>query len=111
MTDIIDSSYTGIDTSNLLPSFLKWLFSGALNIDNGGIWGVGLLIVVGLGSFLMFQGQRSEKGMMVSSMLTWFISLLALKAGWISNLIFTLCCIYVAYSLYELFKKSSGEEA
>ena len=110
-TDIITSSYDAIDTNNLIPSFFKWMFGGALTLDNGGIFGTALILVVALVSFLVFKGFRYEKAMITSAMITWIISLLALKAGWISNGVFTICCIYVVGGLYYLFKESSGEEA
>jgi uncharacterized membrane protein len=111
MADIIDSSFTGIDTGNLLPSFFQWMFGGSLNLENGSIWGVALLIVVSVSSFLMFKGFRYEKAMITSSVITWIVAFLALKTAWISNFMFTLSCIYVVLSIILLFEKSSSEEA
>lgn len=109
--DIIDSSYTHIDSNNLVPSFLNWLFSNALNIDNGNIFGSGLIMVVGVVSFFVFKSYRFEKAMITSATITWIVALFALKAGWINNFIFVLSCVYVVVGLYYLFDKSSGEEA
>lgn len=109
MADIIDSAYQNLDSSNLLPSFFQWLFQGALNLENGSIFGIGLILVVAMVSFLTFKGFATHKAMIVSSMITWLVALLSLKAGWISNFIFTLTCIYVVYSVYKLFEKSSDE--
>lgn len=111
MADLIDSSYEGIDTTNLVPSFLKWLFNGTLNIQNGSIGGTGFIILIAVTSFFIFKGFRYEKAMTVSAMITWFTALLTLKIGWISNQVFVLCCIYVVAGLYYLFKESSAEEA
>lgn len=109
--DIIDSSYENLDSSQLLPSFFQWMFGNALNLDgNGGIWGIGLLMVVAIVSLFSFKAFSTDRAMIVSALLTWIISLLVLKAGWINNFVFTLCCIYVVYALYELFKKRSAEE-
>lgn len=111
MVNLIDSSYSAIDSTNLLPSFFTWLFGGALGFENGSIFGVGLLLMTALISFFTFKGFRYEKAMMPSALITWLISLLALKAGWISNTIFVICCIYVVVAFYYLFKESSSEEA
>lgn len=111
MTDVIDSSFESLDVGNLLPSFFQWIFENALTKENGGIFGIGLLLLVAMVSFLTFKGFRYEKAMMVSSMLTWMIAFFILKAGWINNFVFTLACIYVAVGLYYLFKESSAEEA
>lgn len=109
--DIINSSYENLDAGSLLPSFFTWLFGGALGMENGSVWGAGLVLSIGLISFLIFKGFRYEKAMITSAMITWLISLLSLKAGWINNFIFTLTCIYVVVALYYLFKESSAEEA
>jgi len=45
MADLIDSSYANLDSGNLIPSFFTWLFGGALNFQNGSLWGVGLVLV------------------------------------------------------------------
>lgn len=111
MTDVIDSSYQNIDAGNLLPSFFQWLFKNALLGDNGSLFGPGLVLVVGVVSLLIFKGFRYEKAMIVSAVITWIVSLLSLKAGWINNYIFTFVCIYVVIGLYYLFKESSSEEA
>jgi phosphoglycerol transferase MdoB-like AlkP superfamily enzyme len=111
VNSLIDSSYTAIDSSNLLPSFFTWLFGGALGFENGSIFGTGLLLMVGLISFFTFKGFRYEKAMMPSALITWLVSLLALKAGWIGNGTFSICCIYVVIAFYYLSKESSGEEA
>jgi hypothetical protein len=108
--DIIDSSYSNLDVSQLLPSFFQWMFGNALNFNNGSLWGIGLLMVVAVVSLFTFKSFSTDRAMIVSAFITWIISLLALKAGWISNFIFTLTCIYVVYALYELFKKRSAEE-
>ena len=100
VVDVIDSSYTNLDSGNLVTSFFQWLFGGALG--DGGVFGIGLLIVVGMVSFLTFKGFRYEKAMIVSAMLTWIVSLLILKIGWITNQVFVLCCIYVVVGLYYL---------
>ena len=111
MVDLIDSSYAGIDVSNLVPSFFTWLFGGTLNFEGSSIFGIGLLLSVGIISFLTFKGFRYEKAMMPSAFITWLVSLLELKAGWISNNIFFIACAYVVVAFYYLFKESSGEEA
>lgn len=111
VTSIIDSSFESLNSSQLLPSFFQWLLGGALNIENGSLWGIGLLMVVALVSLFSLKAFSTDRAMMVSSMITFIVGLLILKAGWISNFIFTLCCIYVVYALYELFKHRSQEEA
>jgi len=111
VTDLIDSSYNALDSSNILPSFFTWLFGGALSLENGGVWGIGLILVVSMVSFLVFKGFSTDKAMIVSSMITWVIALLSLKAGWINNFIFGLVCIYVIYSIYKLYDKQSALEA
>jgi len=110
-TDIIDSSYTSLDSGNLLTSFFNWLFNGALNTPDGQIFGIGLILVVALVSFLTFKGFRYEKAFMPSAMITWIVSFLTLKAGWINNTVFFLTCVYVVVALYMLWDKSSQEEA
>ena len=108
---LIESSFESLDAGNLLPSFFTWIFAGALNFENGNIFGIALLLVVGMISFLTFKGFRYDKAMLPSSFITWLIGLLALKAGWISNTVFFLTCIYVVVAFYYVFKESSGEEA
>lgn len=110
MVDLIDSSFESLDVGNLVPSFLSWLFGGALNLENGSLWGTGLILVVGMISFLTFKGFRYEKAMAPSSLITWIVAGLSLKAGWISNNVFFLVCVYVVVAFYYLFKESSAEE-
>lgn len=110
-TDIIDSSYQNLDSGQLLPSFFQWLFGGALNFNNGSLWGIGLLMVVGLVSFFSFKAYSTDRAMTVSGLITWVIGLLSLKAGWISNGVFVVVCAYAMWGLYELFKARSAEEA
>jgi hypothetical protein len=110
MVDIIDSSYEGLDIANLIPSFFQWIFGNALNFENGSIWGIGLIIVVALVSYLSLKGYRHEKALISSAMITFVVAILSLKAGFISTAIFTIVCIYVVYALYELLSKSSSEE-
>lgn len=109
--DIVDSSYTGLDSSNLVPSFFSWLLGGALNFQNGSLWGVGLLLVVALVSFFSFKAYSVDRAMVVSSILTWIVALLSLKAGWISNGIFTVACVYVVIGIWMLYSARSQEEA
>lgn len=111
VVDIIDSSYQHLDTANLIPSFFNWLFGNALNLENGGVWGIGLILCVALISFLIFKAYSNDKAMITSSLITWVIALLTLRVGWISNLIFFLSCIYVVYSIYKLYDKQSQVEA
>jgi hypothetical protein len=108
---LIETSFESLDVSNLIPSFFQYIFSGALNFENGNIFGIALLLVVGMVSFLTFKGFSYEKAMLPSSFITWLIGLLALKAGWINNTIFFLTCIYVVGAFYYVFKESSGTEA
>lgn len=112
MTDIIDSGYESIDANNIIPSFLKWLFNGTLNLtNNGSIGGIGFIILVGIISFFVFKGFRYEKALVVSGIITWFVGLLIFKIGWISQGVFVLVCIYGVVGIYYLFKESSAEEA
>lgn len=111
MVDLIDSSFTNLDAENLVPSFFNWLLGGALTIENGSLFGVGLVLCVGIISFLTFKGFRYEKAMAPSAFITWIVALFSLKAGWINNVIFFLTCIYVVVAIYYLFDKSSQEEA
>jgi Ca2+/Na+ antiporter len=108
---IIDSSYENLEVSQLLPSFFEWAFGGALNQGDGSLFGVGLISLIAVSSFLMFKGFRYEKAMITSAMITFITGLLSLSAGWIGAGIFTFVCIYFVIALYYLFKKSSGEEA
>jgi hypothetical protein len=108
---LIETSFDSLDAGNLLPSFFTWLFGGAMQMENGSIFGVVLIMTVGLVSFLTFKGFRYEKAMLPSSLITWLIGLLALKAGWIGNTVFFLTCVYVVTAFYYLFKESSAEEA
>lgn len=111
MVDFIDSSYTNLDAGNLIPSFFTWLFGNALSLQNGSIFGIGLILSVAMISFFAFKGFRYEKAMLPSSFITWLVALFSLKAGWIGNQIFFLCCAYVVVALFYVFKESSGEEA
>lgn len=109
MIDPIDSS-SAIDISNILPSFFQWLFGGLTN-QNGLTWGIALILVVGMVSFLVFKSWSFDRAIMTSSLITWIIGLLSLKAGWINNWIFVLCCIYVVVGIYYLYSARSQEEA
>lgn len=111
VADVIDSAYNTLDVSNLLPSFFNWLFNGSLIGYNGGLFGTCLILCVGFISFLIFKGYSTDKAMITSSIITWIVSLLVLKAGWISNSIFFISCIYVVYSIYKLYDKQSQIEA
>lgn len=111
MVDLIDSSFANLDSGNLLPSFFQWLMGGALTGENGSMFGIALILMTALVSFLSFKGFRYEKAMIPSAFITWLVSLLALKAGWISNTVFFLTCVYAVVAIYYLFKESSGEEA
>jgi len=111
MADLIDSSYANLDSGNLIPSFFTWLFGGALNFQNGSLWGVGLVLCVAMVSFMTFKVYSTDRAMIVSAIITWIISFLALKAGWISNGIFFIVCAYAVYAIYKLFEKQSQFEA
>jgi hypothetical protein len=111
MVDIIDSSFSSIDSSNLIPSFFSWLFGNALSLENGSIFGVGLVLLTAMVSFLSFKGFRYEKAMVPSAFITWIVALFSLKAGWINNTVFVLCCIYAVVAMYYLWDKSSDESA
>jgi glycerol-3-phosphate acyltransferase PlsY len=108
---IIESSYENLEVSNLLPSFFKFLFGGALSMENGSLWGIALILTTAMVSFLSFKGFRYEKAMAPSGILTAIVGLLALKAGWINNSVFVLTCIYAVGGIFYLFKERSGEEA
>jgi hypothetical protein len=108
---IIESSYDNLETAQLIPSFFEWLFGGALSNGDGSLFGIGLLLVVAVSTFLMFKGFRYEKAMITSAFITFITGLLTLSAGWIGTGIFTLTCIYLVIGLYYLFKESSSEEA
>jgi len=111
MADLIDSSYANLDSGNLIPSFFTWLFGGALNFQNGSLWGVGLVLCVAMVSFMTFKVYSTDRAMIVSAIITWIISFLVLKAGWISNGIFFIVCAYTVYAIYKLFEKQSQFEA
>ena len=111
MADLIDSSYANLDSGNLIPSFFTWLFGGALNFQNGSLWGVGLVLCVAMVSFMTFKAYSTDRAMIVSAIITWIISFLVLKAGWISNGIFFIVCAYTVYAIYKLFEKQSQFEA
>jgi hypothetical protein len=108
---LIESSFNDIDAGQLVPSFLTWLFGGALGIENGSIWGIVLVMSVGLVSFLSLKNYRFEKAMAPSGIITSLVALFALKAGWINNFVFVLACVYAVAGIYLLMKKNSGEEA
>ncbi len=111
MVDIIDSSYANLDSGNLLPSFFTWLFGNALNFENGSIWGICLIMSVALISFMLLKTYSTDRAMVVSSIITWIIGFLALKAGWISSGIFFIVCAYAVYGIYKLFDRQSQVEA
>jgi len=111
MADIIDSSFTYLEAGNLLPSFFQWLFGRALSLENGSIFGIGLVLVTALVSFFSLKGFRYEKAMLPSAFITGLVSFFSLKAGWINNTVFFLSCAYLVVALYYLWDRSSGEEA
>lgn len=84
---------------------------GALGLNNGSMWGIGFLLVVMMISLLIFKSYGLDRGMTISSILTFIVGFLFLKAGWINNFVFTLTLIYVAFALYYLFAERSQEEA
>jgi hypothetical protein len=109
--DPIDTSFTQIDVSNLIPSFFQWLFGGALNLDNGGYFGIGFLLIIAMISLLIYKSEGMAKGAMVSSMITAISALLFLKMNWINNFIFTISLVYVGFALYYLFSHTSEYES
>ena len=111
VVDPIDSSYSMIDVSNIIPSFFKWLFGGALNLSNGGLFGIGLQLIVAFVSLLIFKPFGFDRGIVTSGLITAIISGMLLKAGWISNFMFVLSLIYLGWGLYELYSTRSQDEA
>jgi len=59
-------------------------------------------------SFMIFKAYSTDRAMIVSAIITWIISFLALKAGWISNGIFFIVCAYTVYAIYKLFEKAES---
>lgn len=110
MVDLIDASYTGISTSNLIPSFFQFLF-GNISGENGNLFGIALILVIAMVSWLMFKSWSNDRAFMVSSLITSMVGFLALKAGWITNSIFVLCLIYVVWAIYKLYDKQGQSEA
>jgi glycerol-3-phosphate acyltransferase PlsY len=109
--DPIQTSYEQLDVANLIPSFFKWLGGGALNLDNGGYFGIGFLLIIAMISLLIYKSEGMAKGAMVSSMITAISALLFLKMNWINNFIFTLSLVYVGFALYYLFSHTSEYES
>jgi hypothetical protein len=109
--DPIDSAYTQISTTHIIPSFFQWLFGGALSLGNGGLFGIGLQLIVALVSLLVFKPFGIDRGMVTSGIITVTISALLLKAGWINNFMFVLSIIYFGFGLYGLYSTRSQEEA
>lgn len=107
---IIESANENLDYNNLIPSFLNWLFGETLFSSSGELFGIGLLLVVGMVSFLTLKGFRYDKAMIVSSVVTWITGFFLLQWGRISQGVFVVVCIYVAVSIYLLLDKSSQEE-
>ena len=87
--DPIQTSFEQLDTTNLIPSFFTWLFGGALNMGNGGLFGVGLQLIIGFVSLLIFKPYGMDRGVVTSGLITAIVSALLLKAGWINNFMFT----------------------
>ena len=108
--DIIDSSYTSLDTTNLIPSFLSWIMGGALGLDSS-LFGIGFLLIIFMVSFLIFKNQGIETGGVASSFITVICSLLFLKAGWTNGRVLFICFVLFAFALYYLFSKKSQVEA
>ena len=108
---IIESSWENLDVSNLLPSFFTWLFGGSLTMTDGSVFGIALVMITGLVSFLTFKGFRYEKAMIPSAFITWLVGFFSLKAGWINNTVFYIVCAYVVVALYYLWDKSSEEQS
>lgn len=111
VVDPIDTSFEQIDVSQLIPSFFKWLFGGALNLNNGGLFGVGLQMIVAFVTLLIFKPYSLDRAMATSGIITVIISVLLLKAGWINNFMLTLSIIYLGFGLWRLFHERSQEEA
>jgi hypothetical protein len=82
-----------------------------LNLDNGGYFGIGFLLVIAMISLLIFKSEGIAKGAMVSSMITAVSALLFLKMNWINNFIFTISLVYVGFALYYLFSHTSEFES
>ena len=109
--DPIDSSFTNLDMTNIIPSFFTWLFGGALNLDNGGLFGVGLQLIIAFVSLLIFKPYGMDRGVVTSGIITAIISALLLKAGWINNFMFTLSILYLGVGVWMLYETRSQEEA
>ena len=107
---IIETSFESIEVDQLIPSFLEFLFGGGLSMEQGGLWGIALLITVAMVSFLSLKNFSTDRAMVVSALITWITALLSLKAGGINTFIFGLVCIYTVYAIYQLFsERSMGE--
>lgn len=108
--DVIDSAYTDLDVTNLVPSFLNWILGGALGL-NSSLFGIGFLLIIFMVSFLIFKNQGIEVGGVASSFITVICALLFLKAGWINSGVLFICFVLFAFALYYLFSKKSQTEA
>lgn len=111
MADLIDITYSGIQTEHIIPSFFETVINGILGTENGSIWGVGFLLVILMISFLLFKPFSFDRAMMASSIITFISALLFYKAGWITEFIFILSCIFVVVGIWMLLANRSQEEA
>jgi hypothetical protein len=109
--DPIDTSFEQIDVSQLIPSFFKYLFGGALNSGNGGYFGIGLQMIIAFVSLLIFKPYGLDRAMVTSGLITVLVSALLLKAGWINNFMLTIAIIYLGFGVWRLYAERSQEEA
>lgn len=98
-----------ISTSNLIGSFFSCI-TGFLDLGSGSIFGIGIMLVIGMVSFLASKSYSYDRAMGVSGFVTLVAGFIILKLGWISNKVFILAAIWFVIGLYYLIKDRGGEE-
>jgi len=98
-----------ITSDNLIGGFFSWI-SSILDLGGGSMLGIGLVLVIGMVSFIASKEYSYDRAMGVSGIITLVTGFIILRLGWISNQIFILICIWFVIGLYFLVKERGGEE-
>lgn len=80
------------------------------DIGSGGILGVGILLAVFFGIFLIAKSFSVDRAFVPAALIASFVALFLRILGLINDVIFYLCLIVLIFAIYTLFHARSNEE-
>ena len=98
-----------LNPANLIGGFFSWI-GEVLDLGSGSMWGIGVLLVIGMVSFLASKNYSYDRAMGVSGFISVVAGFIILRLGWINTQVFILACIWFVIGLYYLVKDRGGEE-